>query len=84
MQRVSVLVKGNSCLSAVHFGYVEQVLRDIIAIEPLHDKVQKAAGDTLPFMRLHEIGLKGKSLACWTDGEVELFKRAEEGRFTSH
>ncbi|RUO21457.1 acyl-CoA dehydrogenase FadE [Aliidiomarina haloalkalitolerans] len=62
------------------FGYVEQVLRDIIAIEPLHDKVQKAAGERLPFMRLHEIGLKGKELGVLTDEEVELFKRAEEGR----
>lgn len=62
------------------FGYVEAVLRDIIAVEPLHAKVQKAAGERLPFMRLHEIGLKGKELGVLNDEEVALFKRAEEGR----
>ncbi|TRW50006.1 acyl-CoA dehydrogenase [Aliidiomarina halalkaliphila] len=62
------------------FGYVEQVLRDIIAIEPLYDKVVKASGEKLPFMRLHEVGLKGKELGILTDEEVALFARAEEGR----
>ncbi|MCH8491666.1 MAG: acyl-CoA dehydrogenase FadE [Idiomarina sp.] len=62
------------------FGYVEAVLRDIIAVEPLHDKVQKAAGERLSFTRLHEIGLRGKELGVLNDEEVALFKRAEEGR----
>lgn len=62
------------------FGYVEQVLRDIIAIEPLHDKVSKAAGEKLPFFRLHEVAAKGLELGVLTDEEAKQLERAEEGR----
>ncbi|RUO38123.1 acyl-CoA dehydrogenase [Aliidiomarina shirensis] len=62
------------------FGYLEEVLVDIIAVEPLHAKVEKAAGERLSFTRLHEVGIRGKELGVLTDEEVELFKRAEEGR----
>lgn len=63
------------------FGFLEQVLADIVAIEPLYEKVQQAAGEKLPFFRLHELAQRGKELGVLNDDEVALLERAEKGRF---
>ena len=63
------------------FGYLEQTLRDIIAAEPLFDRVRKAANDRrMPFMFLDQVAEKGKALGVLSDEEVALLQRAEQGR----
>ncbi|RUO40465.1 acyl-CoA dehydrogenase [Aliidiomarina taiwanensis] len=62
------------------FGYVESVLADIIACEPLHAKIVKAAGERLPFVFLDKLAAKGKELGVLSNEEVELLERAEQGR----
>lgn len=62
------------------FGYLEQTLLDIIEAEPLHDRVQRAANERMPFIFLDKVAEKGKELGVLSDDEVALLKRAEEGR----
>ena len=61
-------------------GYLEQTLLDIIDAEPLHDRVQRAANERMPFIFLDKVAEKGKELGVLSDDEVALLKRAEEGR----
>lgn len=61
-------------------GQMEQTLKDIIAIEPLFDRVCEAANEKLPFMRLSEVAERGLALGVLNDHEAALMKRAEEGR----
>ncbi|RUO65093.1 acyl-CoA dehydrogenase [Pseudidiomarina planktonica] len=62
------------------FGFLEQTLVDIIAAEPLYDRVCKAAKQRLPFTQLHKVAAKGKELGVLSDDEVALLERAEQGR----
>lgn len=62
------------------FGYLEGVLKDIVASEALHAKVVKATGERIPFIYLDKIAAKGKELGVLTDDEVALLERAEQGR----
>ncbi|MGQ4275594.1 acyl-CoA dehydrogenase FadE [Pseudidiomarina sp. E22-M8] len=62
------------------FGYLEQTLRDIIEAEPLHDRVQRAANERMPFVFLDKVAAKGKELGVLSNDEVALLERAEEGR----
>lgn len=62
------------------FGYVESVLEDIVACEPLHAKIVKAAGERLPFVFLDKLAAKGKELGVLSNEEVALLERAEQGR----
>ncbi|MCU8086356.1 acyl-CoA dehydrogenase FadE [Shewanella sp. SM21] len=64
-------------------GIQEQTLLDIIASEPLHDKVCKASGKRLPFMWLDKVAAEGKALGVLSDAEVQLLERAEIGRMKS-
>ncbi|MBR9727248.1 acyl-CoA dehydrogenase FadE [Shewanella intestini] len=64
-------------------GIQEQTFADILAAEPLYDKVCKAAGKRLPFMYLDKIAQQGKELGVLNDAEVELLKRTEIGRMKS-
>lgn len=43
-------------------GIQEQTFKDILAAEPLYDKVCKAAGKRLPFMWLDKVAAEGKAL----------------------
>ena len=63
-----------------HFGFLEQTLQDVIAAEPLYDKVCKAAGKRFSFTQLDQIGAKGKELGVLSDDEVALLERTEAGR----
>lgn len=63
------------------FGYLEQTLQDIIAAEPLFDKVRKAANDRrMPFMFLDQVAEQGKRLGVLDDDEIDVLRRAEQGR----
>ncbi|USD39328.1 MULTISPECIES: acyl-CoA dehydrogenase FadE [Ferrimonas] len=61
-------------------GRQEQTLRNILAAEPLFDKVCKAAGTRLPFWKLHEVADKGLELNVLTEEEAQLLRDAETGR----
>lgn len=62
------------------FGMLEQALDDILASEPLYDKVCKAANERLPFMQLDKVAERGLALGVLTEQEAELLKRAETER----
>lgn len=64
-------------------GVQEQTLLDILACEPLFDKVCKAAGKRLPFMWLDKIAAQGLELGVLNEDEVALLQRAEIGRMKS-
>ncbi|RTR37941.1 acyl-CoA dehydrogenase [Shewanella canadensis] len=64
-------------------GIQEQTFKDILACEPLYDKVCKAAGKRLPFMWLDKIAAEGKALGVLSEDEVDLLERAEIGRMKS-
>ncbi|GAB5380587.1 MAG: acyl-CoA dehydrogenase FadE [Aliiglaciecola sp.] len=61
-------------------GKLEQILDDVLAAEPLYDKVCDAAGERFPFTQLDEVGQKGLALGVLTDEEAALMNRAEQGR----
>ncbi|RUO26019.1 acyl-CoA dehydrogenase [Aliidiomarina minuta] len=62
------------------YGYVETVLRDMIAAEPLHQKICDAAKKRFTFTKLDELAEEGKKLGVINDEEAALLVRAEEGR----
>ncbi len=64
-------------------GVQEQTLKDILAAEPLYDKVCKAAGKRLPFMWLDKVAAEGKALGILSDAEIALLEKAEIGRLKS-
>lgn len=64
-------------------GIQEETFKDILACEPLHDKVCKAAGKRLPFMWLDRVAEQGDALGVLSQEEIELLKRAEIGRMKS-
>lgn len=61
-------------------GELEQILDDILASEPLYERVCDAAGERLPFWRLDEVAAKGLELGVLNDQEASLLRRAEKGR----
>jgi len=61
-------------------GQLEQALDDILAAEPIFDKVCKAAGEKLPFYRLNLVADKGLELNVISEEEADLLRRAEQGR----
>ncbi|TKB54241.1 acyl-CoA dehydrogenase FadE [Ferrimonas aestuarii] len=64
-------------------GQQEQTLRNILAAEPLFDKVCKAAGKKLPFWKLHEVADQGLELGVLTQEEAQLLRDAETGRLAT-
>lgn len=79
------LGKGQFWTNSEHnaVGIQEQTLKDILAAEPLFDKVCKASGKRLPFMWLDKVAAEGKALGVLSDSEVQLLERAEIGRMKS-
>ncbi|EGM69832.1 acyl-CoA dehydrogenase FadE [Shewanella sp. HN-41] len=79
------LGKGQFWTNSEHnaVGIQEQTLKDILASEPLFDKVCKASGKRLPFMWLDKVAAEGKALGVLSDAEVHLLERAEIGRMKS-
>ncbi|QYJ80824.1 acyl-CoA dehydrogenase FadE [Shewanella aegiceratis] len=64
-------------------GIQEQTFKDILACEPLHDKICKATGKRHPFMWLDKLAAEGKAQGILSDEEVALLERAEIGRMKS-
>ncbi|GAC14545.1 acyl-CoA dehydrogenase FadE [Aliiglaciecola lipolytica] len=61
-------------------GKLEQVLDDILAAEPLYEKVCKAAEQRYPFTDLDKVGQKGVELGVLNQEEADLMAKAEQGR----
>ena len=61
-------------------GMMELALLDILAAEPIYDRVCQAADTALPFMQLGKVATIGLELGVITTAEAELLHRAEVGR----
>ncbi|SMY38805.1 acyl-CoA dehydrogenase FadE [Photobacterium andalusiense] len=61
-------------------GMMEVALRDILAAEPIYDRVCQAAKKQLPFMQLGKVATIGLELEVITTEEAELLHQAEAGR----
>lgn len=61
-------------------GMMEQALKDILAAEPIYDRVCQAAGKKYPFMQLDKLADTGLSLNAINEQEAELLRKAEVGR----
>lgn len=61
-------------------GLLEKALSDILAAEPLFDKVVHAANKRLPFYRLGEVAALGLELGVLSQAEAEKLRVAEAGR----
>ncbi|MBW8192208.1 acyl-CoA dehydrogenase FadE [Neiella marina] len=61
-------------------GTLQATLHDIIAAEALVAKVSQAKGEKVPFIWLDKIAEEGLQLGVLNESEVQLLKRAEEGR----
>ena len=62
------------------FGLLEQALDDVLAAEPLFDKICKAEGSKRPFTQLDKVADAGLALGVINQGEAELLRRAEQSR----
>jgi acyl-CoA dehydrogenase len=61
-------------------GRLEQTLEDILACEPIIERISNAAGERLPLIYLDQIAEKGLALNVISQDEAELLKRTEIGR----
>jgi acyl-CoA dehydrogenase len=61
-------------------GQLEQTLKDVIASEPIFEKICMHLGDKLPFTQLDLIAEQGLSLKIITEQEADLLRRTEIGR----
>ena len=57
-----------------------QALKDVLAAEPVFDKVSHATGKRLPFYRLNEVAQLGLELKVINENEAEQLRVAETGR----
>ncbi len=61
-------------------GQLEQTLKDVLACEPLFDKVCLSLGEKLPFYQLDKVAKQGLATGAITEAEAELLRRTEIGR----
>ena len=61
-------------------GQLEQTLKDVIASEPIFDKVCRHLEKKLPFTQLDLIAEQGLALKIITEQEADLLRRTEIGR----
>lgn len=61
-------------------GLLEQALKDIIACEPVYDRICEKLDDKPPFTQLDKLADKGLELNIISEQEAALLKRAEAGR----
>jgi acyl-CoA dehydrogenase len=61
-------------------GQLEQTLDDILACEPIFDRVCKAIGKKLPFYRLDIVADHGLEAGVINEDEAELLRKTEVGR----
>ncbi len=62
------------------FGLLEEALRDILHVEPIFDRVCKAAKEKLPFTQLNLVAERGLELGVIDDKEAALLRKTEEER----
>ncbi|MFM5715671.1 acyl-CoA dehydrogenase FadE [Aeromonas allosaccharophila] len=62
------------------FGLLEQALDDVLAAEPLFEKVCKSDGIKRPFMALDKVADIGLAAGVLIQSEAELLRRAEVSR----
>ncbi|MBL0456817.1 acyl-CoA dehydrogenase FadE [Aeromonas enteropelogenes] len=62
------------------FGLLEQALDDVLAAEPLFDKVCKADGIKRPFLALDKVADIGLAAGVLNQSEADLLRRAEVSR----
>jgi acyl-CoA dehydrogenase len=61
-------------------GDLEQTLENVIAAEPIHNKICKAAKQYLPFTELDKVAAKGLELGVITEEQAILLRETEKGR----
>lgn len=61
-------------------GQLEQTLDDILACEPIFDRVCKAIGKKLPFYRLDIVATQGLDAKVISEDEAELLRKTEIAR----
>ncbi|WJV65993.1 acyl-CoA dehydrogenase FadE [Pectobacteriaceae bacterium CE70] len=64
-------------------GLLESALQDILAAEPIHQRLSQAAGHSLPFMRLDKLAEQGLVEGTLSEEEAEILNRAEISRLRS-
>ncbi|MFT5313497.1 MAG: acyl-CoA dehydrogenase, partial [Paraglaciecola sp.] len=64
-------------------GDLEQTLENVIASEPLYDKVCAAAKDNMPFTQLDKVADRGLALGVISEQEASLLRETEAGRLRS-
>lgn len=62
------------------FGLLEQALDDVLAAEPLFEKIYKADGRKRPFTQLDKVADEGLALGVINPAEADLLRRAEQSR----
>nr|WP_136252257.1 acyl-CoA dehydrogenase FadE [Ningiella ruwaisensis] len=62
------------------FGDLEQTLDDIIAAEPIFERVCKALGEKLPMTQLDKLADKALDAKLISEDEANLLRQAEAGR----
>ena len=61
-------------------GILEQTLEDVIAVEPIFNKICRALDKKLPFYHLDKIAEQGLSANIISQAEADLLIRTEQGR----
>ncbi|MGK0381080.1 MAG: acyl-CoA dehydrogenase [Flavobacteriales bacterium] len=61
-------------------GDLEQTLENVIAAEPIYNKICKAAKQHLPFTELDKLADKGLELGVITEEQATLLRETENGR----
>ena len=61
-------------------GDLEQTLENVLAAEPIYNKVCKAAKEYLPFTELDKVADKGLELGAITEEQATLLRETEKGR----
>ncbi|MCW2480454.1 acyl-CoA dehydrogenase FadE [Candidatus Symbiopectobacterium sp. NZEC135] len=61
-------------------GLLEQSLQDVMAAEPIHQRLSKALGKSLPFMRLDRLAEQALAEGDITAEEAQILIRAEASR----
>lgn len=65
------------------FGQLEVTLANVIASEPIFNKVCQALGEKLPFLQLDKVAEKGLELNVINQEEADLLIKTEQGRLTA-
>ena len=61
-------------------GDLEKTLENVIAAEPIYNKICKAAKQYLPFTELDKVANKGLELGVITEEQAALLRETEKGR----